>query len=281
MAKNATKKALCVGINDYGHASGMGMPDLNLKGCVNDAHDWANLLVRHYDFSVADITLLTDAQATRENILKGLKDLLAGARSGDVRVFTNSSHGIFHTDVSGDEEEIEIEMFGKSFKGKFDEAICPYDYPKLIIDDELKELCDSVGDGVNFTIISDSCFSGTLTDFDSVGADSASGSAGPDMRRRLGGGRLVLLTGTSDRKLSGDMPPDESKNRYGYNGFMTYNAIETIRDAGYRLSYAEWHEKMLDRIKNSDTKYKDQRPQLEASAQNKQLYIFTSEFKEA
>jgi metacaspase-1 len=262
------KKAFCVGINDYGYRSApeMGISNLNLKGCVNDAHDWANLLVRHYEFSVADVTLLTDMDATRANILKGLKDLVVGAQKDDVLVFTNSSHGFFTPDVSGDEEVSEFAVGGKYFKGKYDEAICPYDYPRLIIDDELRELFDGIGAGVNLTVISDSCFSGTLSD---SSFSKQRGTKKPSQRSRE-----ILLTGTSDHALSGDA---HSEGRD--NGFMTYHAIKAIKDGGYRLTYAELHEKMLTSIKNSDTKYKDQRPQLEASPQNKQLYIFTNEFK--
>ncbi|MDQ3761150.1 MAG: caspase family protein [Actinomycetota bacterium] len=264
------KKAFCVGINDYGHRSApeMGLSNLNLKGCVNDAHDWANLLVRHYDFSVADVTLLTDMDATRANILKGIKDLLAGAKKGDVLVFTNSSHGFFTEDVSGDEEESEAVVVEGQYrkKGRYDEAICPYDYPRLIIDDELRELFDGIGAGVNLTVISDSCFSGTLSD--------SSFSKKKGTRKLSQRSREILLTGTTDHALSGD-----AHEQGRYNGFMTYHAIKAIRDAGYRLTYAELYEKMLDSIKNSNTKYKDQHPQLEASPQNKQLYVFTNEFK--
>lgn len=265
------KKALCVGINDYGHrqAPEMGIMDMDLKGCVNDAYDWANLLVRHYDFSVADVTLLIDADATRKNIIKGLKDLLTSPKKGDVLVFTNSSHGFITPDVSGDEPEEDFEVHGKHFSGRFDNAICPYDYPKLIIDDEFRELYDGVEARVNLTTISDSCFSGSLTDF-----DSSKQKKGKKKTRRHP--MEILLTGTAVHQLSGDALEN---NRH--SGFMTYHAIKAITDAGYRLTYAELHEKILDSIKNSESKYKDQHPELEASEENAQLYIFTNEFKKA
>jgi metacaspase-1 len=272
------KKALCIGINDYGHlqAPEWNVPDMNMRGALNDAYAWANLLVRHHDFSVADVELLLDADATRANILKGFKELVAGSRRGDVLVFTNSSHGTLTPDVSGDEEEIDIEVHGRHFKGRFDQAICPYDYPKLVIDDELKEISDGVADGVNLTVISDSCFSGTLTDFKPSPAELRKYSS-------FRGPEIITLSGCSDRQLSGDLRPDESRNRYDWHGFMTYNAIETIKNAGYRLTYAELHEKILDRIKNADDptydKYRDQHPHLEANEESKQLYIFTTERK--
>src|SRR6266540_5516960 len=102
------KKAFCVGINDYP------IEGADLKGCVNDAQQWASLLRDHFDFPSSDVKVLTDAEATKANILGGLKDLLAGASSDDVLVFTNSSHGSQIPDTSGDEPT-------------YDEVLCPYD----------------------------------------------------------------------------------------------------------------------------------------------------------
>ena len=139
------KKALCVGINDYPYDGS------DLNGCVNDAQAWAELLTDHYNFPASDVTLLLDSQATKANVMAGLKALLAGARSGDVLVFTNSSHGTYVADTSGDEP-------------KYDEAMCPYDCATdLIVDDELREMFTALPKGVRLTVISDSCFSGSVT----------------------------------------------------------------------------------------------------------------------
>jgi hypothetical protein len=59
------KKALCVGINAYA--------DKPLNGCVNDANDWAELLVGHFDFPRSSVVLLTDKGATKRAIVQGLK----------------------------------------------------------------------------------------------------------------------------------------------------------------------------------------------------------------
>ena len=107
-----TKKALCVGINDYPIAG------MDLKGCVNDAKAWSALLRKQYDFTSADVRVLLDGAATHEHVTDGLKALLAGARSGDVLVFTNSSHGTYVADDGGDEAD------------RYDEAMCPYDCKK-------------------------------------------------------------------------------------------------------------------------------------------------------
>ncbi len=140
------KKALCVGINDYPYVGN------DLHGCINDAKGWAGLLTAHFDFPAADVKLLLDSQATKANVMAGLKALLTGAKAGDVLVFTNSSHGTYVADTSGDEPT-------------YDEAICPYDCEaNLIVDDELRELfAASLPKNVRLTVISDSCFSGTVT----------------------------------------------------------------------------------------------------------------------
>src|SRR5262245_51920188 len=102
------KRALCVGINKYPR------PDLELRGCVNDATAWAGLLVDHFDFARPDVKVITNAKATKRTVLDALMDLLTRASKGDVLVFTNSSHGTYVADTGGDESS-------------YDEAICPYD----------------------------------------------------------------------------------------------------------------------------------------------------------
>ena len=44
-----SRRAVCVGINEYPK------PQMALRGCVNDAHGWAELLAGHFDFARDDI----------------------------------------------------------------------------------------------------------------------------------------------------------------------------------------------------------------------------------
>jgi hypothetical protein len=388
-----TKKALCIGIDDYGHVRGLGMRDLNLKGCVNDANAWADLLVNHYDFTRDDIKFLTDAEATKKNIIKGIKDLLAGAQSGDVLVLTNSSHGTYSAYVTGDGKVDSAEEQQKREIRKNNAAFCPHDYPELIIDDELRELFDGVKTGVNTTFIADCCFSGVITGFSGTDTDSTSSETGSrpvtsslgssikpsfgssikpplDIGKQIqsiqglipsgrdiqtllsSGGDIIkkiqdlvtsgtgiysllsfannedvdvralirdsfpgldlrirfispelrgdpvlydpwqvksqtkqqgaaqpsqqhklneaVLTACTDKQMAGDAKVGDENH-----GFMTYHAIQTIQDSGYRLTYAQLHEQLLTRIKNSDTKYKDQQPCLNARMQREQRQVFT------
>jgi metacaspase-1 len=261
------RRALCVGINDYPYA------DNDLKGCVNDAKAWASLLKGPFGFAGSDVKMLLDNQATKKNVVAALKDLLAGARPGDVIVFTNSSHGSYRADKDGDEE-------------KYDELLCPYDIDDNdITDDELRELIAGVKDGVRLTVILDNCFSGTAT--------RAADRPTPDDRRRRflnpslrglpvldnpftarskvrtkypeSNMREVLLSGCSDREYSYDALIEGT-----YHGAMTYYALQAIKAARNKLTYQQLH----DALKGLITDY-PQSPQLEGKGANKGRQIFS------
>lgn len=107
----STRKALCVGINHFKN-----LPDATLNGCVNDALDMAAML-KTMGFADSDITVLTDAQATKVAIVQNLTQMVNDAKAGKVNriVFSLSSHGTQVPDTNGDE------------KDKADEAFCPND----------------------------------------------------------------------------------------------------------------------------------------------------------
>jgi hypothetical protein len=264
------KRALCVGINDYPVAGA------DLKGCVNDAKAWAAMLIDHFGFDAGNVTVLLDSQATKQRVLAEIDKLLAGARKGDVLVFTNSSHGTYVADRDGDES-------------RYDEAMCPWDMKKnLILDDELRQRFANIPDGVRLTVISDSCFSGSVTRGDMPGT--------PDDRRRrfvnprtLGlpeiegvrrkakprsRGRYpqrtmkeVLVSGCRDNQYSYDARIDGT-----YHGAMTHFALRTIEEANYDLTYADLEEALVDRLESEGY---DQEPQLDGKSANKRRRLFT------
>lgn len=270
------KKAFCVGINDYPYDGS------DLNGCVNDARAWADLLADRYDFPRSDVKLITDSEATKRNILDGITWLLAGARSGDVLVFTNSSHGSYIADTSGDEP-------------RYDEVICPYDVADNVLkDDELRALFADLPDGVRLTVISDSCFSGTVTRV--AVAENLPGylrvpddrrvrflnpalrgdpvlenpwKAVPKRREKYPESKMkeVLLSGCTDKEYSYDALIEGI-----YHGAMTYHALKAIREANYRLTYAQLHARLSYLI---DEAGYPQHPQLEGNYRNKKRQIFT------
>ncbi|MGZ8843245.1 MAG: caspase family protein [Pyrinomonadaceae bacterium] len=260
------KKALCVAVNDYPFGE-----ENDLRGCINDANDWAGLLRNHFDFT--DIQVLLDSDAKKTNIINGLKSLLKGATAGDVLVFTNSSHGTYQADTSGDEPG-------------YDEAICPHDTDSnLIIDDELRKLFSGLPKGVRLTVISDSCFSGSVT---RVKVDEYRRNR--QLNPRVWGGRelsaVQLRTASKNKEkfpesgmkeilLSGCKSNQTSADAYinnDYHGAMSYYAIKAITDAKYKLTYADMHKRLLAMLE--DEMY-DQIPQLEGRDENKQRQIFT------
>lgn len=265
------KKAFCVGVDDYpGEANDLG-------GCVNDANDWAGLLVNHFDFPPTTVRVVADLEATKANVLTGIKDLLAGAQSGDVLVFTISSHGTYLADRSGDEPT-------------FGEAYCPYDaLDGLILGDELRELFSGLADGVKLTVVSDSCFSGTVT-------RAAPFRPVPDVRRvrflnprYLGGEELTPEELNRARSKRAEKYPESAmkeivlsaagERQYAtealiggaHHGAMTYFAIQAIRDANYQITYADLLAHLTDLIAAEFS----QEPQLKGEIHNKYRQVFT------
>jgi hypothetical protein len=57
-----------------------------------------------------------------------------------------------------------------------------------------------------------------------------------------------------------------------YHGAMTYYALEAIRSAKYRLTYAQLHARLSELIEDGGY---PQHPQLEGSGANKRRQIFT------
>ncbi|MEP7012485.1 MAG: caspase family protein [Acidobacteriota bacterium] len=135
--------ALCVGIDRY--------PRQPLTGCVRDSRNWAAAL-RKLGFEVRE---LHDGEATRANLVRGLRDLLRDGRAGDQLVFQYSGHGAQVKDVSGDERD------------RFDEVLVPVDFDQgaLLIDDDLYELCQGLRRGTTLTLLMDCCHSGTNSRF--------------------------------------------------------------------------------------------------------------------
>jgi metacaspase-1 len=250
----ATKKALCVGINDY---PGGG----DLRGCVNDANAWANLLQDKFGFT--EVKTLIDAQATKQNILDELNNLIAGTQAGDALVFTNSSHGTYVADNNGDET--------------YDEAVCAFDFN--ILDDELRQIFDAIPDGVRLTAILDNCHSGTGTrnpmDKKRFMSPEARGGRTIDLTTATPKSptvpqslmKEVLLTGCKDTEVSWDVKIGDT-----FHGAMTYCAIQAIEEAEYQLTYEQLHRRLGEILIEEEY---DQTPQLEGKAANKSRQIFS------
>jgi hypothetical protein len=267
-----TKRAICVGINDYPGT----FNDLN--GCVNDANDWANLLRNDFQFG-DNVQTITDSSATKGNILRALGELVTSAQSGDIVVFTYSGHGTWVYD-HGERDESDNR----------DEAICAYD--ANILDDDIRAVIRQVTPGVHLTIISDSCFSGSVTRgmlerARSVDDESTENAPKPRymppvedidaLRTDLVPIRKRFLYPESDMQeilITGCNATEYSYDAFiggRYNGAMTAMAIRSIK-SNPSQTYREFH-RMLRQLLPS-TRY-PQSPQLEGSDVNKDRPLFT------
>jgi len=78
--------ALIIGINKYQNVD-------QLNYAVNDAVAVKEMLVNKYGFKEANIKLITDEEATKDNIIKGFSDILTQAKEKDRVVVFYAGHG--------------------------------------------------------------------------------------------------------------------------------------------------------------------------------------------
>ncbi|KAH9848759.1 peptidase C14, caspase domain-containing protein [Lenzites betulinus] len=164
------KKALLIGINYVNtppHAE-----YTPLSHAQDDTKAFAELLIAKYGYRRENIIMLLDEEEgdshcapTRDNILREIRKLVHGARSGDRFVFYYSGH-------SG-----QVESPNTEEEDGMDEYLVPVDYwqhpdseetkKRMILDDKLRKLLvDTLPVDANLTAIFDSCHSGTLLDLD-------------------------------------------------------------------------------------------------------------------
>lgn len=158
-AQAITKRALLVGISDYGApANATRSQWSNIHG-ANDVELMATTL-KSQKFK---ITTVINQQATAKRIRKELTSLVKSCRTGDVVYIHFSGHGQPFEDKSGDEED------------GWDEAIIPYDAQKVyskgkyeganhILDDELygyfNQIRTKIGAKGFICVVIDACHSG-------------------------------------------------------------------------------------------------------------------------
>ena len=245
------KKAICIGINNYPGTSN------DLQGCVNDANDWSALLKDHgFETSV-----ILDAQATRQNVKAALTSLVTAAGEGDVIVFTYSGHGTQVLDTSGDEGD------------SSDEAL--YVYDGTVVDDDLRTIINQINSKATLVVISDSCFSGTVTRLiDDKNTKPrfmrvADIPAGTRVRKHFllpeANMPELLISGCSDREYSYDANINGRAN-----GAMTAYAIQVIKQ-NPQVTYAQFYTSLRTLLPSNSY---PQTPQLEGTDDHKNTLLF-------
>lgn len=237
------KRALCIGINDYPGT------DSDLSGCVNDAEDWADLLVQR-GFTVRK---LLDRQATGAAICRGIARLLADSEPGDRLVIQFSGHGTFVPDEDGDESD------------GTDECLCPYDVMARgpISDDDLFEYYSCRPPRTRLVMIADSCHSGTVARFAPITTPATLPQANAPQRNvrflppaTFLSRRSLARLGTRYRARRGNPPGRHAglviagcqDHEYSYdavfegrsNGVFTFVALRALAALGPESTYQDW-----------------------------------------
>ena len=234
----ADNHALLVGINAYQHVR-------PLKGAVNDIVRFQEVLERDLNFLPRNIRVLTNEQATRENILAALDALASDTRAGDTVFWYYSGHGWVQTDVDGDEREFDPD-------DTLDETLVPYDAvpwpreralepnPTMIVDDEIGERLSRLA-GRRLVVVFDSCHSGTATR--SLGEEDTTRSlyenyalpATPRTRSLKRGhemmdmdGQAVFLSAASPTQAASDLGEFEGQR----HGAFSASLLRAIHRAG-------------------------------------------------
>lgn len=145
--------ALLIGINEYPRL----MPRGQLTGCVNDVEVMSRTLEGQFGFPRENMTILRNAEATRDGILAAMNGLVERVGRDDVVVFHYSGHGSRMPDREGDEPD------------GFDETLFPYDAGRAphpnreITDDEIYLWLQKLTAVTpHVTLIFDCCHSGTI-----------------------------------------------------------------------------------------------------------------------
>lgn len=148
IGREPMKKAFLVGINEYM------IPNANLRGCVNDTKNMYDILTNIYKFPADNIRVVNDLRATKQGIIDRLNWLVTDVKAGDELIFHYSGHGSQVRDRNGDE-----------LNDQLDEILCPtdLDWNDPLTDDYLAIVLKSLPVGVFFTMLCDSCHSGSMT----------------------------------------------------------------------------------------------------------------------
>jgi len=147
--------ALLIGINDYHPKSNVS----SLEGCVNDVHRMESYIKTYYKDLKPKIKILTNEEATRNNIIENFNSELADkVKDNDVAFFYYSGHGSYNLPAkefkkfdSRNQDETLV-CYDSRLKGKYDLA-----------DKELAVLISKIQEGAEIIVMVDACHSGSIT----------------------------------------------------------------------------------------------------------------------
>ena len=273
-----TVYALLVGIDAYENP----VPALN--GCINDITHVETFLSNRVvaDDDTLELRKLTDAKATRPNIIKAFREHLAQAKGDDVALFYYSGHGA--------QEKTPLEFAYLEPDGLNETLVC-YDSRSTggwdLADKELAQLISEVAaDGAHVAIFLDCCHSGSGTRLaDTVGvrraltdnrirpldqyivspAQAAAHDAAAQARAaeshsnwlRLPQGRHVVLSACRADETAKELAMDGEKR-----GVFSYFLLDALQSNSPDLSYHDLSKRISARV---HLEVGRQTPQVEAT----------------
>ncbi|MUG92858.1 hypothetical protein F7734_10510 [Scytonema sp. UIC 10036] len=280
-AANNHKWALLIGINKYPK-----LPEhKQLRGCENDVKLINKVLQENFSFPENQITRLFDEEATRQNILKALQELVDRVNRNDIVVIHYSGHGSRMTDRERDKPD------------GMDETIMPYDSGRDphenrdITDDELYKWLLRLSEKTPYiTLIFDSCHSGGIVR-DPFGARDR--WVEPDTRpieqlplsqvsaTRSSGGtrdigssgwlpmsdRYILIAGCSAEESAWEYSKREGNSQIDH-GALTYFLCRELRSAQSGTTYRDIFQPVSIQVTANKSV---QHPQIEG-AQDRELF---------
>ncbi len=235
--------ALLVGINDYGPEVG------KLRGAVNDVGHYRDFLTDHFDPAQLNLQVLTDADATRENIIAGFREFLSQATEDDVALFQYAGHGARWKSAP---------EFSQFFPDGFDEGLICYDSRRTpdaydLADKELAVLLAELSkNNPHIAVILDSCHSGSGTrSADDIRQFKTRAShtikAARPLESYLGGyysgqqaaGASILPPGSQHILLAACDRRSQAFESHQQRGIFSETLLDVLQQVGTDLSYAD------------------------------------------
>ncbi|MBI4651331.1 caspase family protein [Candidatus Desantisbacteria bacterium] len=197
--ENGRKYALIIGISKYALKN---IPDL--KYAVNDAKAVAEFLGKESILKYDEVTLLSDENATRINILRSLTDISKKIGPKDTFFMYYSGHGM-------------------------EEYLIPFDGNKEYLEDTSVRWSVDIYKKINKMeakqkiLIIDSCHSGSLTESNTIAMKGAAEEQNIDEKllAQMGQGLFVITSSRVD-----EISWENDKNKHGY---FTYYLLEGLK----------------------------------------------------
>ncbi|MEO7044828.1 MAG: caspase family protein [Ferruginibacter sp.] len=277
------KLALIIGIDTYTPPAGyippntVGRKDFpSLEGCLNDALSIKSVITSKFQFEQKNIQTLLDTNATRDNILNEMNNLLNKCKKGDIAFIYYAGHG------SQEYNSLSQEL------DKYDETIVPADTWKAGVDDirdkELAKIFNSFIDkGVKLTVIFDCCHSGSMSrggpnfgtgkmrfmpvrDAKVYDSKDASNPTPPETRKD---GSFLIIGAAQDNEFADEQADDNKPQQH--HGAFTLAFLEALNQQSVNASVQNLFSSIRSILKSNG---KAQEPVLSALPDRKKETLF-------